>query len=229
MCGRYTLTDPSPLMRRFGLEEFAETGITPRFNVAPTQLVPIIVDTLRGPEMRLARWGFVPPWLSSPMKGPPPVNARAETLTERAMFRSALRYQRCLIPADGFYEWKTAPGGKSKQPMYIRLKDGGLFAFAGLYAEAPADNPAEDTCVIITTEANVLMSQIHHRMPVIMEPADESTWLNHRENRTTQVLKLLRQYSTEAMESFPVSSLVNTAALDEPALIEPEVEQPSLF
>jgi putative SOS response-associated peptidase YedK len=216
-------------MRRFGLEEFAETGITPRFNVAPTQLVPIIVDTPPGPEMRLARWGLVPPWLASPMKGPPPINARAETLTERAMFRSALRYQRCLIPADGFYEWKSAPGGKSKQPMYIRLKGGGIFAFAGLYAEPPADNPAEETFVIITTEANEHMGQIHQRMPVILERADEAAWLNCRENRTAEVLKLIRQFSADAMESFPVSSLVNAVSIDNPELVLPEVEQPSLF
>lgn len=228
MCGRYTLTDPSPLMRRFGLEEFAEVGITPRFNIAPSQLVPIIVDTPRGPEMRIARWGIVPPWLTGPAKVPPPINARVETLTERATFRSALRYQRCLIPADGFYEWKTAPGGK-KQPMFIRLKDGAMFAFAGLYAEAPIDNPAEDTCVIITTEANELMSGIHHRMPVIIQRDDEKAWLDHRENRTTQVLKLLRQYPASEIEAYPVSQRVSSPDADDADLIQREAEQPSLF
>ena len=216
-------------MRRFGLEEFAEVRITPRFNIAPSQLVPIIVDTRRGPEMRLARWGLVPPWLTGPMKAPPPINARAETLTERASFRSALRYQRCLIPADGFYEWKTAPGGKQKQPMYIRLKGGGMFAFAGLYAEAPADNPAEDTCAIITTEANELMAGIHHRMPVIVQRSEEKAWLDHRENRAAEVLKLLRQYPAAEIEAFAVSHQVSSPELDDPELISPVVEQPSLF
>ncbi|MFN0071454.1 MAG: SOS response-associated peptidase [Chloroflexota bacterium] len=228
MCGRYTLSDPSPLMRRFGLEEFAETGITPRFNIAPSQLVPIIMDTARGPEMRLARWGFVPPWLKAPMKSPPPINARAETLTERPLFRGALRYQRCLIPADGFYEWKTIEGTKRKQPMYIHLKDGALFGFAGLYADAPADNPAEGTFAIITTEPNVLMAQIHNRMPVIVEPAEESLWLDHRENRSEEVLRILRQYPADQMEAFPVSTLVNAPSVDSPELILPESNQQSL-
>jgi putative SOS response-associated peptidase YedK len=217
-------------MRRFGLEEFAEVGITPRFNIAPSQLVPIIVDTPRGPEMRLARWGLVPPWQSGPQKAPPPINARLETLTERASFRSALRYQRCLIPADGFYEWKTGPGGRgNKQPMYIRLKDGGIFAFAGLYAEPPPDNPAEETFAIITTEANETMAEIHHRMPVIISREEEQAWLDHRENRTTQVLRLLRQYPAEEMQAFPVSQRVGSPDADDSDLIQPEAEQPSLF
>src|SRR5215212_4638405 len=165
MCGRYSLTDPSPLLRRFGLTEFAETGITPRFNVAPSQLIPIIVETRRGREMRLVRWGLVPPWMKQPMKAPPPINARAESLTERPMFRGALRYQRCLIPADGFYEWRSVPGSRRKQPMHIRLKSGEIFAFAGLYADPHPDHDAEGTCAIITTEPNELMADIHTRMP----------------------------------------------------------------
>jgi putative SOS response-associated peptidase YedK len=217
-------------MRRFGLEEFAEVGITPRFNIAPSQLVPIIVDTPRAPEMRIARWGLVPPWQSGPAKAPPPINARVETLTERASFRSALRYQRCLIPADGFYEWKTAPGGRgSKQPMYIRLKDGGMFAFAGLYAKAHPDNPAEDTCVIITAEASERMADIHHRMPVIVQRSDEKTWLDRRENRTAEVLKLLGQNPGAEIEAFAVSQRVGSPDADDADLIQPEAEQPFLF
>lgn len=227
MCGRYTLGDPSPLMRRFGLTEFAETRVTPRFNVAPSQLVPIIVDTEHGRELRLARWGFTPPWLEEAKKAPPPINARAETLSERPMFRGALRYQRCLIPADGFYEWKPIPGVKRKQPFFVRLEGGQMFAFAGLYANAPANEDNEPSCAIITTEANELMSQIHDRMPAILSPDEEQAWLDRQENRSQQVVRLLRPYPSDEMEAYPVSTLVNSAGSEGPQLIEPAPEPPS--
>lgn len=231
MCGRYTLVDPSPLLRRFGLTEFAETGLTPRFNMAPSQLIPIIVESKRGREMRLVRWGLVPPWMSLPLKSPPPINARVETLTEKPMFRGALRYQRCLIPADGFYEWKIDPISRRKQPMYIRLKGGSLFAFAGLYADPHPDHEAEGTCVIITTEANDLMAGIHTRMPVILEPDQESEWLNPREDRSAQVLRLLNAFSAAEMEAYPVSDGVSIVAMDAPELVErvSTIESPTLF
>jgi putative SOS response-associated peptidase YedK len=113
--------------------------------------------------------------------------------------------------------------------MYIRLKDGGIFAFAGLYAEPPPDNPAEETFAIITTEANETMAEIHHRMPVIISREEEQAWLDHRENRTTQVLRLLRQYPAEEMQAFPVSQRVGSPDADDSDLIQPEAEQPSLF
>jgi putative SOS response-associated peptidase YedK len=126
MCGRYTLGDPSPLKRRFGLEEFAETTITPRFNVAPSQDIPIVVQHSNGTrELRMAKWGFVPHFMDGkPGKRPPPINARAETLATSGMFRGSIAKGRCIIPADGFYEWKMIdPDTKNKQPMCIRLKD----------------------------------------------------------------------------------------------------------
>src|SRR6476646_167854 len=165
MCGRYIVGDPTSIAARFGIIPFHETRIPPpRFNIAPSQAVLTVVDGTSGREIRTMEWGFRPAWLKGP-KGPPPINARAETLLERPMFRGALARGRCILPADGFYEW-VAAAGKAKQPVHVRLRGGGLFGFAGLYAEAE-DGP---TCVIITTAANDLIAPLHQRMPVILDP-----------------------------------------------------------
>jgi putative SOS response-associated peptidase YedK len=135
MCGRYTLTSPDDIAGRFGLGALSETGsdIRPRFNVSPSQAVPVIRTHDGETALELMRWGFQPAWMKGKGNRPPPINARSETLLERPMFKSAVGKGRCLIPADGFYEWKVIPGQKTKQPMHIRLKDGALFAFAGIW------------------------------------------------------------------------------------------------
>ena len=135
MCGRYTLTSPDDIAARFGLGALSETGtdIQPRFNVSPSQEVPVIRSRDGQTGLELMRWGFQPAWMKGKGNRPPPINARGESLLERPMFKSAVGKGRCLIPADGFYEWKVVPGQKAKQPMHLRLKGGELFAFAALW------------------------------------------------------------------------------------------------
>jgi putative SOS response-associated peptidase YedK len=220
MCGRYSLGDPSPLMRRFGLEEFAETTITPRFNVAPTEQIPIVIQRPAGRELRIAKWGFQPPWMKA-SKRPPPINARADMLTTSAMFRSSIGKWRCIIPADGFYEWLTMPGQKQKQPMHIRLKSGQIFGFAGLYTSRVSGVDGTGTAVIITTEPNELVEPIHNRMPAILLPELEAAWLNPELTNTETLLAMLSPYTAEAMVAIPVSTAVNTAGQEGAELIQP--------
>jgi putative SOS response-associated peptidase YedK len=220
MCGRYSLGDPSPLMRRFGLEEFAETTITPRFNVAPTQEIPIVVERPTGRELRIVKWGFVPFFMrDSKSKRPPPINAKAETLSTSGMFRGSVAKWRCIIPADGFYEWQTIPGEKTRQPMYIQLAGRGIFGFAGLYTSKSDASPG--TAVIITTTPNELVAPIHNRMPAILLPALEAMWLDPNLTDVDEALSLLTPYPADAMIMMPVSTQVNTATAEGPELIVP--------
>jgi putative SOS response-associated peptidase YedK len=174
MCGRYTLTSPEDIAARFGLGALAETRIEPRFNVSPSQAVPVIRTHNGETGLEMMRWGFQPSW----MKGnrPPPINARGETLLERPMFKGAANKGRCLIPANGFYEWKVIPGQKAKQPIHIRLKDGELFAFAGLWTRG--GDEIGPTCAIIATAPNELVATIHDRMPVILTEHGERLWMD---------------------------------------------------
>ena len=214
MCGRYTLGDPESIAARYGFQDFHETKITPRFNVAPSQVVTTIVSTPGGLRPRAMRWGFHPAWMTDP-KRPPPINARAEGLLEGRLFRGALRHGRVSIPADGFYEWVAVPGGRAKRPMHIRLQGGGLFVFAGLSTTAP---DGAETCAIVTTSANELIAPLHHRMPVILDPEDEATWLDP-ETDPGHALALLRPYPAERMELYPVAPLVSSVRNDGPELI----------
>lgn len=221
MCGRFSLGELDWLDQRFGIQvplPFHEWP-APRFNVAPSQLVPVVVDTEEGRALRWMQWGFQPAWLKDPRQAPP-INARAETVAEKPMFREAVARRRCIIPADGFYEWQKLPRGK--QPVYIRLKSGEVFGFAGLYTERRvegSDDP-QASCVIITTGPNELMATIHHRMPVILAREDEALWLDRTVTDPAAVLACLRSYPAEPMEAYPVSPLVSRVQEDGPALIE---------
>ena len=219
MCGRYTLTSPEDIAARFGLGALSETGIEPRFNVAPSQGVPVIVQRESGPALTTMRWGFQPAWLRTDGQRPPPINARCESLLERPMFRGSVPRGRCLIPADGFYEWMALPGSKAKQPMYIRLKGGELFAFAGLYVQGPAD--IGETCVIITTAANQVLRPIHERMPVILDRSVEQHWLDRDLEDANVALSYLQPVPPEQFEMYPVSTQVSSARNQGPRLIEP--------
>lgn len=227
MCGRYTLTAPEQLALRFDLDPDAVPAVEARYNIAPSQQVPVIVARPNGrPALKWMRWGFQPAWVAATCR-PAPINARAETLLERSYFRSAVRQGRCLIPADGFYEWASRGDRPGKQPMYIRLKDGGLFALAGLCARGPdgADG-AGGTCAIITTAPNRLMEPIHDRMPAFLDPADEARWLDPDIKEPEVVLDCLRPYPTESMNAYPISSRVNTPRNEGPDLIAPLVGDP---
>lgn len=224
MCGRFTLYHTlEELEERFAAEMVVAEGTEARYNIAPTQ--DILVVTQNGARhLQAYHWGLIPSWAKDPAIGNKMINARAETLAEKPSFRTALQRRRCLIPADGFYEWQDAPDGKktTRTPMHIRLKDGGLFAFAGLWDEwhAPAGSPLR-SCTIITTAPNAVTAPIHDRMPVILRPEDESLWLDHSVTQASDLTSLLIPYSAEAMEAYAVSRQVNAPTVDDAACIRP--------
>jgi putative SOS response-associated peptidase YedK len=220
MCGRYTQTSAfDELARRFGLTvlDGEPEDLTPRYNTAPSLRVPVVVAAAGGRRLLMARWGFRPAWARG--GAPAPINAKAETLATSRMFREALEGGRCLVPADGFYEWKAMAGQKRKQPYYVKVKDG-LFAFAGLWTP-PGEAGAPPTCAIITTAANALLAEIHDRMPAILERADEARWLDPRPGRIADLLSCLRPLPPERMEAYPVSTLVSSPGHEGPELVEP--------
>jgi putative SOS response-associated peptidase YedK len=168
-------------------------------------------------------WGFHPGWFTPRFGRQPPINARAETLLARPMWRDAVTNRRCLIPADGFYEWQAVPGERRKQPIYIHLQGGGLFGFAGLYTRhhSEAGDGMSVSCAIITTPPNALTAPIHNRMPAILLPEDESLWLSPHDQDLARLLDCLRPYPSTRMEAYPVSRLVSNAQNDEAALVQP--------
>jgi putative SOS response-associated peptidase YedK len=216
MCGRYTLTNTEDVAGRFGLGALSETNIQPRFNVSPSQSVPVIRSHDGAPTLELMRWGFQPAWLKKGNR-PPPINARAETLLDRPLFRGSVRRNRCIIPASGFYEWQAVPGAKLKQPWYVCGKDRSLLGFAGFSAH---DAEGQNTFLIITTKANELMAPIHDRMPVILRPEGEEVWLDTGAE-TLEALAFLTPYPAEQMEAFPVSRAVHDPREEGADLIKP--------
>lgn len=223
MCGRYTLHHSAKdIARRFGTsladDPIAEL-IRPRYNVAPSQIVPVIRQ-LGEREMVGCKWGLIPFWAKDPAIGNKLINAKAETLAEKPSFKHALAKRRCLIPADGFYEWQKK-GKAPSQPMFVRRRDGDLFAFAGLWEEWKApDGERLQSCTIITTEPNELISQFHHRMAVILKPEEEAAWLDLK-NKPADVLPLLKPYGVDDLEAFPVSRAVNSPSFEDASCIEP--------
>ena len=220
MCGRFALSDTQQLSLRFDVVPGDEHALIPRYNIAPAQMIPVVLEAEGARSVTMMRWGFRPPWKQAGK--PDPINARAETVLERPMFRSAIARKRCLIPADGFYEWKVQAGTSGKQPYFIRLKDRGLFAFAGLYAEASdaAGRPLR-TCAIITASPNELMADIHSRMPVILGRQFEAGWLDRDLTEPEVVVSFLKPYDAGEMEAYPVSSRVSFPRNDDAGLIAP--------
>ena len=221
MCGRYTLTTPLDGMRAlFGFD--AMVNLAPRHNISPGQDVFVVRGTER--ELVALRWGLIPSWAKDPAIGNRMVNARAESGAEKPSFRSAFKRRRCLIPADGFYEWQGAKGGP-KQPFHIRLEGGALFAFAGLWEHwlDGAGNEIE-TCAIVTTEATEALATIHHRMPVILDPAGFDTWLG---GEAHDAGALMQPYPG-GFETWPVSTRVNKVVNDDASLLEPVTIDPSV-
>ncbi len=221
MCGRFTLTvDPADLEEAFpGVSVPAE--MTPRYNIAPSQPVAVIANDGRN-RLDFFVWGLIPSWAKDPKIGYRMINARAETLGEKPAFRAAYKRRRCLIPADGFYEWRREAGRKTKTPMYLRLKSGEPFAFAGLWETWHSSQGDEVlSCTIITTTPNSLVEKIHDRMPVILPPAAYAAWLSPEEKKPEELSKLLKAYPASQMTAYAVSPAVNSPANDSPEIIRP--------
>ncbi len=230
MCGRFTLIEPIPwLAEILGLENPEQVGkVPPRYNVSPGTDIAIVrtkesTDT-NARELALARWGLVPFWAKDADFGARTINARSETAAEKPAFRAAFRYRRCLIPADGFYEW--AGSGRKKQPWFIHLENGKPFAFAGLWESwTGADGSVLETCAILTTGANEKLAELHHRMPVILPEASYPDWLNPRENRVKTLQPLLKPCPADAFAYYPVSERVNSPRNDDAACTERREEE----
>jgi putative SOS response-associated peptidase YedK len=218
MCGRFTqAADGEIIFKVFALPE--PPAMPPRYNIAPTQDVAAVRAVDGGRRLAMLHWGLIPSWAKERAMGARMINARAETLAEKPAFRSAFRARRCLIVADGFYEWQKV-GGR-KQPYFIRFRDGRPFGFAGLWERWHREGEeAVESCTIVTTEANELLAPIHDRMPVIVEPEQFALWLDPSVSDINRVAGLLRPFSAGAMEAYPVSFLVNNPANDAPACRE---------
>lgn len=216
MCGRYNLySSIEILLERFELTNIDWIELSPRYNLAPSQAVLAVVQGEHGNKGGFLKWGLVPSWANDPKMGYKMINARAETLAEKPSFKKLLSRRRCIIPADGFYEWKK--DGNTKQPYHIRLKSGEPFAFAGLWDRWERNGEKAQTCTIITTEANPLMEKIHDRMPVILTKETEKMWLDR--NVGEEAKKVLIPYDHHEMEAYPISSLVNSPKNDGKELI----------
>lgn len=250
MCGRYSLTTPAEAMRHLFGFAGALPNLPARYNIAPTQLVPVVrlvqEQHLRGGPGKAAgegelgtrelvqlRWGLIPSWAKDASIGNRLINARAEGLAEKPSFRAAFRARRCLVPADGFYEWQATPQGK--RPYRIGLKGGRaealpLFAFAGLWErwEKASDGAPIESCTIVTTAANELLAPIHERMPVILPQDGYAAWLAPA-TPPAEALALLKPYPAAAMLLYPVSKRVNSVRFDDALCIAPESAEPSLL
>jgi putative SOS response-associated peptidase YedK len=220
MCGRYTIaTPPQELAKRFDATLPAES-VQPRYNAAPTQTLPVLLnedDAQR--HIHLLRWGLIPHWAKSPKVDYRMINARAETLEDKATFRKAFEQRRCLVLADSFYEWQKTPEGK-KIPMRIMLKSEDPFAFAGLW-ESWKDHETGEVIrsfTIVTTEANELVTPIHNRMPVMLLPENENAWIDNAAGPDVW-RELMRPYPPDLMKTYPVSPLVNSPTNDTPAVL----------
>jgi putative SOS response-associated peptidase YedK len=216
MCGRYRLSRRKQIIEEHFDSVSGEEDWSPRYNVAPTQPVPIIRQHPKEPrrELSLVRWGLIPWWAKDASGAARMINARSETAATLPAFRDAFKARRCIVPADGFYEWQKI--GKTKQPFCFEVNDGELFAFAGLWERwKDADGKALETCSILTTTPNVVTSAVHDRMPVILDPSNYDVWLDPGFSDTAAVSELLRPYDARLMRSYPVSARVNHVANDD--------------
>ncbi len=218
MCGRYAITTPPQAMRDLYLY-MAQPNFPPRYNVAPTQPVPVIRMNGATREFALVRWGLIPSWAKE-MPQSLLINARADTIADKPSFRGAFRHRRALMPADGFYEWKDMGRGQ-KQPFFIRRRDRANFAMAAIWDNwMPADGSEIETCAIVTTEANATLKPIHHRMPVILAREDLARWLDPAA-APKDLAALMVPAPDDLMEAIPVSQSVNRVANDGPHLLDP--------
>jgi putative SOS response-associated peptidase YedK len=219
MCGRYAITSaPEGIRALFRYEE--QPNFPPRYNIAPSQPIPVVrlVDGRR--HFALVRWGLIPSWVKDPKSFSLLINARGESVIDKPAFRAAMRRRRCLIPADGFYEWKR--DGERKRPYFVRPKRGGPVAFAGLWETWCGPNGEEvETAAIVTTQANRTLATIHDRMPVIVPPEAFDLWLDCANVDARTAAALLMPAPDALLDAYEISTAVNRTADDNPALIEP--------
>ena len=222
MCGRYSQRQSAKIIAQaFQVDEVPT--LEPRYNIAPTQSVPTVLQTSASTnrQFKMLHWGLIPSWAKDRKMGAKLINARAQTVAEKPAFRSALRQRRCLVLADGFYEWQQQEQKKQKQPFYFRLSDERPFAFAGLWEHWRGEDGEEiHSCTLLTTEANELMQPIHNRMPVILDPKDYDLWLDLEVKKQELLQPLLHPYRSEEMTAYPVSKVVNKPSNDSAECIE---------
>ncbi len=226
MCGRYALySDKQAIENHFGVTVSEENLLEPDYNIAPGSVKPAVL--IRGTQERIItalKWGFIPSFVKNPADWKPLTNARSETVNEKPSFRKAFHRQRCIIPANGFYEWKDFGGGK-KTPFYIRLLNQDLFGLAAIFDTYTDDDGSEtQTFAILTTEANTLLQPLHDRMPVILNEEDYNLWLDPVNPRPEALQPILRPYPTEDMSTFKVPSKVNNPENNGPELISPNMK-----
>ena len=220
MCGRFSLHTPENKIREaFHLEHTEPLGLSPRYNIAPSQDIPIVRDTESGPEMTLARWGLIPSWSKEPKTGYSTINARVETVAEKPAYRAPFKRQRCLIPADGFYEWKMVNGKKT--PHHICMRDSRVFAFAGLWDRWEGEGGHLDSCTIIVMPANEVMNPLHERMPAIIAPAHYDLWLDARITDKQEIMGYLNSAPSACLTYYPVAPRVNAPKHDDERCIRP--------
>lgn len=230
MCGRYVIEDFQELSETLRQIPFqTDYDPEPTWNAAPSQTLPVIVEEDGTWHLRPMQWGLIPRWVKSGEKPKvAPINARSETLAEKPMFRSLIKRNRCLVPANGFYEWKRTGG--PKQPFYIFLKDQPLMLMAGLYDTAKDAKGEEfQSYTIVTGGPNVLMQEIHDRMPMIIHPDDAPLWMDREIDEIGPLEHLLQPIAGEEMDLYPVSTVVNNVRNNGPELVEPVAEQETLF
>lgn len=223
MCGRFALyTDPLALAKRFQTENLLE--LRPSYNVAPSQMIPIVRHEDGHRLCAIVRWGLIPSWAKDIKIGYSTINARAETVSEKPAFRSAFKNRRCLIPADGYFEWKETPDSKVKQPWYISLKSEKLMALAGLWEYWQGNDGSEvESCTIIVTAGNELMQPIHDRMPVILPEESWEKWLDSTNTNKDGLEALLTQYPSDEMAACRVGTVVNSPRHNDATCIQPLV------
>jgi len=223
MCGRFAITTPPDAVRAyFGYKE--RPNFPPRYNIAPTQPIPIIRMNAQAREFALVRWGLVPSWMKEIPPSNPMINARAETLLEKPSFKKAAARRRCLLPIDGYYEWKRTRE-EAPKPYFIQHKDGGLLALAGIWEHwQGADGSEIESAALITTAANETLSPIHHRMPVILDKVAQAQWLNLTDVSAEEAHEFLQPADNSLLTAHRVSPAVNKVANDEAQLLMPVAE-----
>lgn len=226
MCGRFVLHHPSSLLRQW-YEAVRVPEMGARYNIAPGAPVHVLRATPQEREIAALRWGFIPSWADDPSCVPMLHNARGETVAEKPMFRQAFRLRRGLIPASGFYEWKTGTGQKHRRPFYLSLRDGAPMSFAAVWDRfAAPDGSTIETCAIVTVKANTLIEPIHHRMPVLLDRAAWPLWLDAATPVAT-LLALLQPFPAERMQMWEVTDAINSLHADGPALPLPAAASPA--